>query len=320
MASIRCVFALGIVCACLLSLTVVDTLRGESQQAPSARLVPEWDRSKLETISLARTSQTTKLRWDRATRRLELVEPFAAPVSQVQADELLGAIELMSAVRCTRAGTGRGLEEPRAQVALTLTQGQRVELAVGAFDPTTERVWLRRRGQAVDCLVDRALAEALLVSPDVLRARQPFATLGTIESLSLRVGADELRLAGSPLQVVYDRGLVRADPHKVAGLVRQLTELSMTRFSSERVTRPELTVVIDSGGHKHVFEVGGPCEPADSERVVSGSTRSSTGRWPETRPSGPQPNGFCLPSTPSRFTPSARSTNWSIGSDSTGLR
>ncbi len=292
----RTLTRLSVLVAVLAAIVVIDRPRAPADPGTRARLVADFDATKVDELRL-RAPGRPEIVLARAAggshglADFALRAPIAAPADLAAVRDLFGTLEYVSWRRRVPAGgareaAARGLDAAVARtVTVGLADGTSVELQVGRAEPTLERTWMARAGSGEHVLVDDYFARALDRSFDDLRRRDPLplapdrldAERG--RGLVIEAGAARLALHGDPPCVELEAGgaCARADAERVGRLVRRLADLRVARFLGDaeapRATDADAApaLLIRAAGRE--LRVHGACPGAPELRV----TRSELG-------------------------------------------
>jgi hypothetical protein len=204
----------------------------DEERYVATRVVADFARERVERIAIDRSgAPPVELR--RAGRAWRLTRPFEDRADNAAVEEILSSVEFLESIRVAPATTSRaqlGLDPPAARLLLE-GAGPRVQLELGAVDPSGQGVYLAAGLRRM--VVERALLSAVSKDAAALRDRD---IVGLQESKLRRV-----RVTAAAERFVLQRGdrgwtVALADgPQERA--VRQRVELLLSALRGLRATR-----------------------------------------------------------------------------------
>ncbi len=240
---------LASIAAVLLVVLVVDLVRTPART--DRTLVPGLDETTV-----------TRLAWTAHPVGPYLTIERALPGPWRRSGAVVGAVEqapvasLLAALRGARWHRAR-TRDPRAnttQLAIDHAKG-RLELWIGAPDPTTEQAWIGIGDR--DYLVDAWVARALVPSPLDLAVKTPLAGIASVPEYTV----DGVHVAGSPRRIAPrspdTTGTLVLDPAFANDLERALAELAIEALPPAPMGHGEV-IVVEMAGTR--VALGGPCE------------------------------------------------------------
>jgi hypothetical protein len=273
----RTLAVLSVVVLALATIVVVD----RPPRPPDAGLLARI----LDNGTTAAATRVTLHAADRADVTLEraagappaafrLTAPVAAPVDPAAMTDLLGTLEYLSFRREIPAGDAaaadaRGLGAAARVITIERPDAPPVELRIGKPEPALGRTWIARPDRRAWYLVDDYFARALDRTADDLRARDllPIAPDKLAGPLTVDAGGHHLALVGDPPTVEISGAAARAQPDRVAELLRRLGDLRAARFLAAAPAAPgPIAALVRAGGHR--LALHDVCPGAPAERLA----------------------------------------------------